>query len=565
MFARLSIVAFLSALIGQSAAAQSYSPGYVDPGPILRAAADFYGADGVMCLQIGAPNLVELAAVGQGRFQRDDWPRQAPVRDYVRTFNFANKTQIEEFSRDPGLNPQGWKYGMGWIGGTPSQQNERQGFIVSGENAWYYDGYDGDPSAATAIPMPAMAAVWQLDMWMNPIGFLRAAELPGANPRAVWRWEIPESGRDGSLTGANSPGAAQKLHLVMIDLPHLGENYYISATVDSQNRFLRFFAFVPDPVWGDMLVEQEQNFNHRTVDGVTFPVGWHHHEVWDDERGWTNLSGGHNAFGGNIPDIRPRECGVTENIQVPPPVVAATARIPAVPFSHDVVVEVEELADGVYLMGGGTHNSVAVEFEDFITVIEAPLNEARSLAVIEEITRLIPNKPIRYIVNTHDHYDHLGGLRAYTHIGATIITHRYNAEFYAEEVVNRDQWRLAPDILSQDVVTEIREGLIYELVQENYWLTDGDRVLHVNYVGLPLNHAEGMLVAVLPEEGILVQADLFDTHEAPPARPTQAARTLLGHVEGGWNWDLRTLVPIHGAPVPWAEFESYISGGSGGN
>src|SRR5690606_39825295 len=117
--------------------------------------------------------------------------------------------------------------------------------------------------------------------------------------------------------------------------------------------------------------------------------------------------------------------------------------------------------------------------EDFIAVVEAPLNEARSLAVIEEITRLIPDKPIRYVVSTHDHYDHLCGLRAYTHIGATILTHRYNDWFYHEEVYNRRRWNLAPDLLSQDMVTEIHEGYIYELVQENYWLTDGNRRLHV--------------------------------------------------------------------------------------
>jgi glyoxylase-like metal-dependent hydrolase (beta-lactamase superfamily II) len=565
MTGRLCSALIASVLIMQPAAAQQYPPGYVDPAPILQAVSDLYGAAGVMCLQIGAPRLDQFAAVGQGRFQRDDWPQQAPVTNYRRTFNFAEKTQIEEFAREPGLNPQGWKYGTGWIGGKQPQQNERQAFIVKGSDAWYYDGYDEIGGTATPIPMPDMAAVWQLDMWMNPIGFLRAAELPGANPRAFWRWELPESGRDGSLTGGNRPGAPDKVHVVRIDMPHIGEGYFINATIDSQNRFLRFFSLVPDPVWGDLLVEQEQNFNHRTVNGVTFPVGWHHHQLYDDERGWVNLSGGHNAFGGDIPDIQPHECGATQNLAVPATVQAATARIPAIPSAHDVRVEVEQLADGVYLMGGGTHNSVAVEFDDFVTVIEAPLNEARSLAVIEEIVRLIPDKPIRYVVNTHDHYDHLGGLRTYTHIGATIVTHKHNADFYYNELINRDRRVLNPDLLSQDVVTETREGAIYELVQENYWLTDGERVLQVNYVGYPFDHVEGMLVVALPKERILIQADMFDTHVPPPATPTQAAQTLYNHVTTGWNWELDTLVPIHGRPVPWTEFAAYVSAGSGGN
>jgi glyoxylase-like metal-dependent hydrolase (beta-lactamase superfamily II) len=38
--------------------------------------------------------------------------------------------------------------------------------------------------------------------------------------------------------------------------------------------------------------------------------------------------------------------------------------------------------------------------------------EARSLAVIREVKKLIPNKPVRYLVSTHHHWDHLGGVRA---------------------------------------------------------------------------------------------------------------------------------------------------------
>ena len=67
----------------------------------------------------------------------------------------------------------------------------------------------------------------------------------------------------------------------------------------------------------------------------------------------------------------------------------------------------------MWLLGGSSHNSVAVEFDKFVAVIEAPLDEERSLLVIEEIVRLVPDKPIRFIINTHAHYDHLGGLRPY--------------------------------------------------------------------------------------------------------------------------------------------------------
>ena len=62
------------------------------------------------------------------------------------------------------------------------------------------------------------------------------------------------------------------------------------------------------------------------------------------------------------------------------------------------------LAPGAYLIGGGSHNSVAVEFTDFVTVIEGPLSNQRTNAVVAEVHKLFPNKPIRYLVNTHNHF-----------------------------------------------------------------------------------------------------------------------------------------------------------------
>src|SRR5438034_10548799 len=91
------------------------------------------------------------------------------------------------------------------------------------------------------------------------------------------------------------------------------------------------------------------------------------------------------------------------------------------------------LTDGVFYIRGATHHSAAVEFADHVVVVEGPLNEQRSLAVIAEVKKLVPNKPIRYLVNTHHHFDHSGGLRTYVDQGVTIITHAINKPFYRSE------------------------------------------------------------------------------------------------------------------------------------
>src|SRR4029450_5151128 len=87
------------------------------------------------------------------------------------------------------------------------------------------------------------------------------------------------------------------------------------------------------------------------------------------------------------------------------------------------VVNSEKTADGVWFIAGDSHNSVLIEMKDYLIVVEGPLADARSIAVMDEVKKLVPNKPIKYLVNTHHHFDHSGGIRAYAADGVTIVTH----------------------------------------------------------------------------------------------------------------------------------------------
>ena len=380
------------------------------------------------------------------------------------------------------------------------QKNLHQTFVVSGDVGWHVDGAGGVP-----VPLPpGDVSIGQLEIWMNPHGFLKAARLPGANPKAVWRWELGEMGRDGPTT------VPDKVHVVSISFG----KYRIDATINKQNQIQRIHTMVPEPALGDFNYEHEST-DQRTFGAVTFPIAWHSHQGWDDNFGFENVTAGHNAFGGTFPNVEPNNCGPA--VTVPDAVRRAATAPPA--------VTVDTLADGVYLLGGGPANSIAVEFKTFVAVFEAPTSEARSLAVIEQIAKLMPDKPIRYLVNSHQHFDHIGGIRAYLHIGATIVTQRKNITFLNRDVLNYRPRTLLPDMVSLWPPTEVAEGYNYESFNENYVITDGARLLQVFYVQ-PLQHAEGMAMAYLPAEKIVMQANLFDTHEPPPARPTQAMTTF---------------------------------------
>jgi glyoxylase-like metal-dependent hydrolase (beta-lactamase superfamily II) len=531
----LAVIATLIAVTGALAVAQRppadrpLTPGFVDPKPVLDAAVRAIGADKLRCLTISG--TAYAGAVGQ-QFESAiniDWPRIESLANYTRTMNWDEKTMVEEFDRKPGLSPASWKYGVGWVDG-PLQKQQHQKFVVNGRVAWQIDGTGSAPIASP----PDLAEIYQLEMWLNPPGFLKAAMLPDANPRAVWRWELGESGRDGP------EAAPEKLTVVSITV--MGK-YRVDATINKEHMLQRIHTWVPNAVLGDMNYEHEfTNDSYADLgNGIRFPTVWHSHEGWDDNSQSQNISAGHNAFGGPLKDVRANACG--EPATVPEAIRQAT---------FPVRVETEKLADGVFLLGGATHNSVAIEFNEYVAVIEAPLGEARNLAVIEEVVRLIPNKPIRFVVNTHQHYDHSAGLRTYMHIGATIITHDKNFTFYRRDVLNYAPRTLLPDMLSLWPPTELAEGYQYETVRENYVLSDGARSLNIYYVN-PLRHVEGMLMAYLPKERMLVEADLVDTTAPLPATLSRDQRSFFNAVRK-LKLDVSQLVPIHGKPIPWSDF-----------
>ena len=516
----------LLVLTGGLMPAQEFPPGYVDPAPLLAAVAAEIGEANVTCMTYSGTG--SSAAVGQ-TFENAvniDWPRIDSMANYTRTINWEAGTSKETFDRKPGLNPASWKYGLGWQGGTPTQQATRQTHVVNGKFAWHVDG-DGPP---VAIP-PEIAEVYRLDMWLNPHGFLKAARLPGADPVAFWRWEQIEKGRDGNVV------MPVKMHVVAITM--LGK-YRVDATINPQNQIQRIKATVNIPALGDFNIEHEST-NHVSVGNVKWPTNWHSHQGWDDNWQFYRKSTGHNAYGGTFSDVQPNACG--DPVPVPPTVTEA---------DWSTQVTVEPMADGVYLLGGGTANSYMVEFDDFVAVFEAPGNEDRSLAVIEEVARLAPDKPIRWLITSHPHFDHIGGLRTYLHIGATIVTHLLNLDFLNHDVLSYEPRTVKPDIVSKWPPTELAEGYNYEAIQERYVITDDSRLLHVYYVQ-PLHHVTGMLMAYLPAEGIAFQADLFDTHEPPKAAQLPAMRSLHTQVQR-MNLNVETLAPVHGKPVPWSEF-----------
>jgi glyoxylase-like metal-dependent hydrolase (beta-lactamase superfamily II) len=211
----------------------------------------------------------------------------------------------------------------------------------------------------------------------------------------------------------------------------------------------------------------------------------------------------------------------------------------AVPSPQGPTVTVEEVSRGVWLLAGGSHHSALVEFSDHLMLIDAPQNDARTLAVIAKARELQPAKPLTHVVNSHHHFDHSGGIRAAVAEGLTVITHQGNAAFI-EEIVKRPHTRV-PDALSKNP-----KPLRIETVSDEKVITDG--TMTVSLYSTPGEHSETMLMAYLPRERALIVIDVYE----PGERVHMFAGRFLEDLKKR-NLRVDRIVPLHGKIVPYGQ------------
>jgi glyoxylase-like metal-dependent hydrolase (beta-lactamase superfamily II) len=223
------------------------------------------------------------------------------------------------------------------------------------------------------------------------------------------------------------------------------------------------------------------------------------------------------------------------NIQPPqgrggaPGAAAAPANPPA---------QSEKLGDGVYLITGG-YAVIAVDFKDYIALVESGQNEPRALAVIAEAKRLMPGKPIKYLINTHSHIDHSSGLRGFVAEGSTILTHQVN-KAYLEKILS------APHTLNPDKAQQLGKKPVVEAVGEKKVLTDGTHVIELYHLQ-NFGHHDGMLIVYLPKEKVLLEADGYNPQAAtatPPNPPSPFTVSLLDNIQR-LKLDVQRIVPVH--------------------
>jgi glyoxylase-like metal-dependent hydrolase (beta-lactamase superfamily II) len=507
-----------SAMIAPAVAQNAPNPAQAAAKALLQAADKAIGASNVKSVTVTGTGW--LASPGQ-QFAQGDLPR-GDLKSYTRTIDFVSKSAKTDYVRVQGNNPP--RGG----GGIPIQGEQHVTEFVNGSTAWNLNA-QGQPVAQPAD----VAGDRQLMIWTGPVGFIKAGlEAPNA---AV---------TDRYFARQNRTVKVVAYTIKVCDGPQPQCTRRLTGEFNNDNLLERVITWVPDPVLGDKMVEIRYS-DYRDVGGGV-KANFHSHAHMGDH---PLIPGGHNWRDLTITD---RKVNVADAAQAVPDSVRNA------PAPQQRVVATT-LAPGVVLMGGGSHNSVAVEFKDFVTVIDGGLNNQRTNAVVAEVKKTFPNKPIRYLVNTHNHFDHLGGVRGYVAEGATVITDARNTNFYQRVVLAPQSRTLSPDRLSTRPFAPTGPGqLMVQGFTDQYTISDGNETIELYHVD-GLNHSDNMLVAYLPKEKILVNADLY----SPPAAGGTLANVAANAVVLFNNLkrlklDVAQHVPIHGNPGPNADFQRIV-------
>jgi len=445
-----------------------------DAKTVLSNASKAMGADNVKTLQYSG--TATEYSFGQAYDANSAWP---PLVDksYTRTVNYGTPAwRVDRVVADVPPDRRGGGFG----GGVPP--GPTQSFVVGPNTPW----------------------AQQLDLWMTPFGFLRAAA----------------KATDATVESKSMGGKTYTV--VTFTAPNKAK---MSGYLNANSMLDRVETWVANPMLGDTMVEAIY-VGYKDFSGVKFPT-----KIVVKQGGYTTLD-----F--NVTDVKPN---APADIQGNPggggqPAIAATSR---------------KLADGVYLILPA-YAAVAVEFKDYIVVIEAPQSEERAAAIIAEAKKDIPNKPIKYVINTHNHFDHASGLRTFIAEGATIVTWRGNKAYY-ERIFAQ------PHTLSPDREETEKKKISIETVGEKKELTDGNQSIELYRVH-DTYHNAGLLMAYLPKGKILVEADLFNPLDPPGApKPTPLVENIKR-----LNLDVQTIIPIHyppdGRAVTIADLMSAVGG-----
>jgi hypothetical protein len=309
----------------------------------------------------------------------------------------------------------------------------------------------------------------RIEMLATPVTIVRAALDPGA--------KVSASRKHGTVEAIDITTAeGDKFTLALDGTTHLPAS--VSWTTSSENL-------------GDV-VNTTSFEDYETVSGVRLPKRY---VTKIDFRNWTtaDFNVSKNMVDSDLGELA----------------APASVKSAAAPLPPAVSVNAQQVAQGIWWLAGtgGNAFSILFEFDDHLTLFEAPTSQARTKAVIDKARSLVPNKPLTEVIVTHHHFDHTGGLRTAVAEGLTVISHQGNESIFKEMTSRKAT--LKPDFLARSGQTLKFRGMDETLVLKDK--SPGDNPMEVDLFRLHDNtHAPYLIAAYVPRDNLLMQGDLMD-------------------------------------------------------
>ncbi len=419
------------------------------------------------------------ACVGQAYSPNAKEWRKFLNKNYVRSVDFDQKTwRLQRLRTDIPGNSGGCSAG-------PYADQQQNQVVNGGDDANFNN---------------------QMEYIMLPLGFLQTAAAKGASVR--------QQGGNTVLTFPMQNGDS------MVD---------VSGTINRQGYVERVETKIYNAaVFGDMVWDATFS-NYQDFDGVKWPTHI------------AQTQGGLGFFDLTISEVRPNATIDVEQQAKGKGRGGFGGKGRGGRGGGEAPSIVEDLGSNAWLIKGG-YASIVVEMADHVIIVEGASNDARGETVMAEAKRLVPDKPIRYVINTHHHSDHSGGLREYMAEGVTIMTHSVNKN-YMQKVHD------GVHTLGQDNLAKMnpKPALKIETFGDRKVITDAMNTIEIHKVANS-THAEGMVMIYLPKQKVLLEADEFNVAgQAPttsPNPPNPYHVNMLANIER-LKLDVDRIIPVH--------------------
>lgn len=447
-FRTITIAALLGIVLSMNTAAQNASS-------VIAAASKAMGADNLNSITFSG--TARNGAFGQSKSIGDPMGpvNVTQITEYTRTINFgkpADQTALVSRATGPTQPPV--------VPGVPPPMPGVFNQNITGQQA-------------------TTNFVQALNIGTTPWGFLKWAAANNATARQQGGQQVV------SFSPANFKSPS-------------GQMYTVTGYINNQNLVTKVETRAEHAVVGDLLVEFEYS-NYQNMGGVQVPT-----RIVQRQAGLP-------TFDATVKSATPNPGNLTALLTLPPApprggggggggggAPAAAAAGPAV----------EKLGDGAFKIGGN-YTSLAIDMGDHILVVESGQNDARGTAVMAAAKQAIPNKPIRFVVNSHPHFDHASGLAAAVAEGATLLTHNNN-EPVLERLLSGSR-TLIGDSLSK--VAKRRTNVVEGVGDREVRRGTNGKVVELHRI--PNEHSDGMLAVYLPAERVLWSADITAVNPNP--------------------------------------------------